>query len=142
VSLDFYFTGTFIHILQKDLNGAGRLKTAEAFCPFDDDGRLGVIKYFVEAESFEPSGINALEVDVVDFRAARVFAVLVDQCKRGAGDLIDLLKAEAGGQAAGERGFACPKVAVEEDVCRQRHRLCQFPASPKGFGFGPRDHFS
>src|SRR4051794_33028044 len=50
VPLYLYFTGTFVHIFQKDLNGARSLKTTKALCPFDDDCSFRVIKYFVESE--------------------------------------------------------------------------------------------
>jgi len=108
-SLDLYSSGTFVNVLEKDLDGAGSLKVPETFRPFNNDSRIRIVENLVEAEAFEAAGLDAIEIDVIDLRPA---SVLVDQREGGARNVIRVFKPETGRKPTGKRRLPCPKISV------------------------------
>ena len=94
---------------ERDVEVLGGGVFAEAFRPFDDDDAVAVLPDFLEAELAEVGGVEAVQVEVEEWKPA---FVLMQEGEGGASDAI--ADVQPLGQSLRERGLARSEVSVKK----------------------------
>src|SRR5258708_4744361 len=127
-----------IDIREKYLHGPWRSKTAQAFGPFNDDGRSRVIEYFFKTEAFEPAGVDAIQVDVVYRNAA---LILIDESEGWTGNLARVLHPKSFCKSFCEERLTRTELTIKQDMRRQPQGKRKLPCDVEGLFVRGRGNF-
>jgi len=120
-SLDTYSTIGLTDAIKRNFHIPIPLETQELLSPLDQENTVRGYQV-VQTKSLQLSGrVNAIQVDVIKVRSLP--AILVDQRKRGTGNVFFFPRSKSGSDSFYKCGLSGAEIAAQENEFRRRKQL-------------------